>query len=181
MTARRLALALLPLIVAAPLQAQTLLPPPASPTTPPAAVLAPPPPAPPPSGGEVFQQGRIFCDQNVTYRLADPESVPEPFRPFLGVWSDAAWDARTCAALVVENVQRDGTASIIYVYGPLSSGARVPGAVLHGTGVVRDGQLLFQNSDGSQYAFRPAIVDLAGRFTTPRGQTYEAVFKKTPS
>ena len=50
---------------------------------------------------------------------------------------------------------------------------------LHGSGVIRDGELRFQNSDGSQFAFRPLYADLAGRLTTPQGQSYEAIFKKT--
>jgi len=84
-----------------------------------------------------------------------------------------------CAALIVESVQPDGTASILYVYGPMGSGTRRPGGVLHGTGVIRDGELRFQNSDGTQFAFRPLYADLDGRLTTPQGQNYQAVFKKT--
>src|SRR5438105_2742263 len=37
------------------------------------------------------QPGRVFCDQCVTYRIAEPATVPEPYRGFLGAWSDAAW------------------------------------------------------------------------------------------
>jgi len=125
------------------------------------------------------QPGRVFCEQNITYRLADPASVPESYRRFLGPWSDAAWDANTCAALVVTEVQPDGTASIVYVYGPLGSSTRVPGGVLHGTGIIRDGELRFQNSDGTQFTFRPEIADLIGQMTKPNGQTYRAEFKKT--
>jgi hypothetical protein len=132
----------------------------------------------PPAVGEP-QPGRVFCEQNVSYRVADPSSVPEPYRRFLGVWSDAAWDANTCAALIVDNIDPDGTASIIYVFGPLGSSARVPGRILHGTGIVRDSELRFQNSDGTQFAFRPGIVDLVGRMIAPNGQSYEATFKKT--
>ena len=51
--------------------------------------------------------------------------------------------------------------------------------MLHGTGIVKDGALLFQNADGSQYAFKPYYSDLAGRWTAPKGQTYDAIFKKT--
>jgi hypothetical protein len=126
-----------------------------------------------------LESGRVFCEQNVSYRLADPATVSERFRRFLGVWSDAAWDPNTCAALIVDNIDPDGTVSIIYVYGPLGSSARGPGGVLHGTGVIRDGELRFQNSDGTQFAFRPGIVDLVGRMATPKGQSYEATFKKT--
>jgi hypothetical protein len=125
------------------------------------------------------EPGRVFCEESVNYRVADPATVPEPYRRFLGAWSDAAWDANTCAALIVENIDPDGTASITYAYGPLGSGARVSGGVLHGTGVIRDGELRFQNSDGTQFAFRPGSVDLVGRMTTPNGQSYESVFKKT--
>jgi hypothetical protein len=131
-----------------------------------------------PNAGEP-QPGRIFCEQSVSYRIADPATVPEPYRRFLGAWSDAAWDANTCAALIVDNVDPDGTASIIYTYGPLGSGARVAGGALHGTGIIRDGELRFQNSDGTQFAFRPGIADLIGRMMTPNGQSYEAAFKKT--
>src|SRR5260370_36117596 len=79
--------------------------------------------APPPS--IEVQPGRVFCDQSITYRIAAPATVPEPYRGFLGAWSDAASDANTCAALIVENVDPGGTASIIYAYGPLGSRARI--------------------------------------------------------
>lgn len=133
--------------------------------------------APPAAGTE---GSRVFCEQSVNYRIADPATVPEPYRRFLGAWSDAAWNPNTCAALIVDNVDPDGTVSIIYVYGPLGSSARVPGGILHGTGIIRDGELKFQNSDGTQFVFRPGIVDLVGRMTTPNGQSYESSFKKTP-
>jgi hypothetical protein len=133
--------------------------------------------APPPS--IEVQPGRVLCDQNITYRIAAPATAPEPYRRFLGAWSDAAWDANTCAALIVANVDPDGTASIIYAYGPLGSSARITGGTLHGTGIIRDGELRFQNSDGTQFAFRPGIADLIGRMTAPNGQAYEATFKKT--
>ena len=135
-------------------------------------------PQPPPPLGEP-QAGRVFCEQSVSYRIADPSTVPEPSRRFLGVWSDAAWDANTCATLVVDDVKPDGTASIIYVYGPLSANSHVAGGVLHGTGIISDDELRFQNSDGTQFSFGPAIADLVGHMTTPNGQTYQAAFKKT--
>jgi hypothetical protein len=133
---------------------------------------APPPEAEP-------QAGRVFCEQNVSYRLTDASTIPESYRRFLGAWSDAAWDANTCAALIVDDVKSDGTASIIYVFGPLGPNTRISGGVLHGTGVIRDDELRFQNSDGTQFTFRPAIADLLGEMTTPKGQTYQATFKKT--
>lgn len=126
------------------------------------------------------QPGRVFCEQNVSFQLSDPSTIPENFRRFVGVWSDAAWDTRTCAALIVQDVKGDGTASILYVFGPQGTGSPVPGGVLHGTGVIRAGELRFQNSDGSQFAFRPGIVDMVGHLIDPKGQSFEATFKQTP-
>jgi hypothetical protein len=137
-------------------------------------------PAQTPPAAEAPSSGRVFCRQSVDFRLADRANLPERFRRFLGVWSDAAWDARTCAALIVSDVRPDGTAAIFYVYGPLGSSAPATGGVLHGTGVIRDSELRFQNSDGTQFAFKPGIVDLQGRLTTPNGQTFSATFKRTP-
>lgn len=122
---------------------------------------------------------RDFCGQSVTAQPANPATVPERFRPFIGIFSDADWNPTTCAALIVENVADDGTATITYVFGPLATGGKPAGGVLHGTGVVKDDALLFQNNDGSQYAFQPFYSDLAGKWTTPKGQTYQAVFKRS--
>ena len=170
MFARAFAVLWLVLLPAAAALAQAPPPPP----EPPAGLQ---PPAPPPPAG---QSGRVFCDQTVDYHLADPASVPDQYRRFLGVWSDASWDVRTCAALIVEGVQPDGTASIIYVYGPQGSASSVAGAVLHGTGVIRNGELRFQNSDGSQYAFRPGLVDMTGHWIDPKGESFAATFRATP-
>jgi hypothetical protein len=123
---------------------------------------------------------RVFCAQQVSVQLADPADAPERYRHFIGVFSDAAWTPQLCAALIVESVTADGIARIVYAFGPMGASDPVPGGVLHGTGIVKDGELRFQNSDGSQFAFRPVYGDLDGRLTTPQGQTYEAMFKKTP-
>jgi hypothetical protein len=123
--------------------------------------------------------GRVFCGQSVGFTVAPRAQVPAQYRRFLGVWADAAWGPDACAALVVEDIDQAGTATILYVFGPLSSSTRGPGGVLHGTGVVRDGMLRFQNSDGTQFAFRPQIADLAGHMTTPHGDSFDATFKKS--
>ena len=149
----------------------------------PSSTAAPSFPAPPPAMPAPAVAGpaadRVFCDQSVAVRFVDPGVIPASYRPFVGMWSDASWTPQLCAALVVESVQPDGTAALVYVFGPMGSNTRRPGGVLHGTGVIRGGELRFQNSDGSQFAFRPLYGDLDGRLTTPQGQSYQAVFKKT--
>jgi hypothetical protein len=167
-----------------------------------AAALAQMPPAPPSdqpplgaaAGGQLAapsppaadqRPARVFCDQNVAFQLDDPASTPDSYRRFIGVWSDAAWDTRTCAALIVQHVGPDGNASIVYIYGPEGSRSPIVGAVLRGTGVIKDGELRFQNSDGSQYAFRPreadgVVVDMVGHWINPKGESFQATFKPTP-
>jgi hypothetical protein len=132
----------------------------------------------PPAPAAPVVAGRDFCGQSVTPQPASLASVPEGFRQFVGIFSDAAWNPQLCAALIVENVGSDGTATITYVFGPNNSGSKPPGGVLHGTGIVKDGALLFQNADGSQYAFKPFYSDLVGHWTDPKGQVYEAIFKR---
>src|SRR6516162_9925837 len=70
------------------------------------------------------QPGREICEQSVSYRLADPSTISESYRRCLGVWSDAAWDADTCATLIVEDVKPHTAESNIYVYGPLGASTR---------------------------------------------------------
>lgn len=142
-------------------------------------VPTPDQPSPPAPAQPAETPSRVFCGQTVTYHLADPAAVPEPHRPFIGLWSDAAWTPQLCAALIVENVTGDGTATITYAFGPMGSGNQKQGGVLHGTGIVQDGELKFQNNDGSQYGFKPFYADLVGHMTTAKGDNYEAIFKKT--
>ena len=160
----------LPPIAPAPAEA----PPSAPRVAPPAADMTAPAAA--PSGPS---ETREFCGQSVSYSLASRDSIPASYRGFVGIWSDASWTPQLCAALIVENVQPDGTAAILYVFGPMSSSVRTAGGILRGTGIIRDGELRFQNSDGSQFAFRPLYADLDGHLTTPKGQNFQAVFKKT--
>jgi hypothetical protein len=144
-------------------------------TTPPGEQPTPPAAAPPAETGP----SRVFCGQTVTYHLADPAAAPETYRSFIGLWSDAAWTPQLCAALIVESITGDGAATITYAFGPIGSGNQKSGGVLHGTGVIQDGELKFQNNDGSQYGFKPFYSDLVGHLTTAKGDAYEAIFKKT--
>jgi hypothetical protein len=157
------------------------LPPPsgAAPVDQPAPATAAPAMSAPAAAPAAPAPARDFCGQSVTAQPASPSMVPERFRPYVGIFSDADWNPTTCAALIVENIADDGTATITYIFGPLASGGKPAGGVLHGAGIVKDGALLFQNTDGSQYAFQPFYSDLAGKCTTSKGQTYQAIFKRS--
>ncbi len=125
------------------------------------------------------ESGRSFCQQSVSFRLAHRSRVAKPYRRFVGIWGDGAWDPRTCAALIVEDVRPNGIASIVYVYGPMGPQQPGPGGVLHGTGVIRDGALKFEDAEGDEFTFRPGIVDLNGEMVTAQGQSYRSTFKES--
>jgi hypothetical protein len=157
---------------------------PALPEPPPGAgTLRPPAPGAPPPADVALSEpagARVFCHQTVTPNFAAAGAAPERDRRFLGIWSDASWTPMLCAALIVEDVRPDGTARIQYVFGTMNANPSGPGGVLRGTGIIKRGELRFQNSDGSQFAFGPLYGDLEGRLVTPHGQSYQAIFKKTP-
>ncbi len=125
------------------------------------------------------ESGRHFCQQSVSFRLADKGRVLKRFRRFIGMWSDGAWDVRTCAALIVENVAANGIASILYIYGPMGPDQPGPGGVLRGTGIINDGALKFDDAKGDAFSFRPGLVDLDGEMTSPDGENYRSVFKQS--
>src|SRR5690348_4303083 len=106
-----LIVAILVPLLAAPVHAQPT--PLGSPLPPPGALPGGPPQAGPPAAAEA-PQGREFCHQSVSFTVAPQENVPEAYRAFVGIFSDAAWTPQLCAALVVENVTSDGTATIVY-------------------------------------------------------------------
>jgi hypothetical protein len=143
------------------------LPPPAAPSQPPGPAPAGTPP-----------QDREFCRQQVNFNLAPRDSIPEQYRDFVGVFSDAAWTPKLCAALIVEGVRPDGIATIVYAFGAMGAGPNAPGGTLNGTGIIQNGELKFQNSDGSQFSFKPFYSDLDGHLVTPKGDVYEAIFKR---
>src|SRR5438874_254357 len=144
---RRFVTALLALLLSATvtlaqqIEAQPLTPlPPATETARPPVAMPPPTEAAPISAPASPPIGRVFCEQSVTVQVADPDAVAERFRPFIGIWSDASWTPQLCAALVVANVTPDGTATILYVFGPMGSNSSGAGGVLQGTGIIRDGE-----------------------------------------
>src|SRR5262249_53250740 len=76
------------------------------------------------------QETREFCSQSVDYALAPRDGIPAQYREFIGIWSDASWTPQLCAALIVQNVRPDGTASIVFGIGPVSAPPRAAGGVI---------------------------------------------------
>ncbi len=70
-----------------------------------------------------------LCDVPVAYNIYPPPAgVPDNVRAFSGVWT-GKWDYGLCSALIVESVQVNGTATLIYVNGALGGEHSIkPGA-----------------------------------------------------
>jgi len=57
------------------------------------------------------------CEQTIEYHLFPPVAdVPPAIRPFSGVWV-GEWDQQQCIVLIVEEIAKDGTAFIKYLWG----------------------------------------------------------------
>jgi hypothetical protein len=95
-----------------------------------------------------------LCDQKVDY-IINATGVAEQYRPFVGLWT-GSWNnsGRLCGGLVVETVRSDGTADLVYIYGPGRSNSRVQGKQQRRTGHFdAGGTLTFQDDEGSNFAF----------------------------
>jgi len=122
----------------------------------------------------------IICGRSVDY-VVDATGVSDPYRSFLGLWTGAAWNSRICGGLIVLGADNDGTARIIYVYGPLP-GAQFPWKRQSPNAQIRNGQLTFQDEDGGNFTFRLNEQHvLNGRFTSAAGGALDAVLTRDMS
>jgi len=76
---------------------------------------------------------------------------------FVGVWT-GNWNNRAalCSGLIVENIDPDGAANVIYVYGP-GPGSRLSWKQQHRAGVLSGGVLSFEDDQGSTFRFNSGI------------------------
>ncbi|MBV9859129.1 MAG: retroviral-like aspartic protease family protein [Alphaproteobacteria bacterium] len=114
----------------------------------------------------------ILCGQPVSYQI-DSVRTPDQYRGYLGVWT-GVWNnnARICGSLVVQRIGTDGTADIVYVYGPSSPARPFPWKKQRAVGaILPDGRLSFQDEQGSRFTFSieaPGI--LGGLFWGGKGR-----------
>jgi hypothetical protein len=121
----------------------------------------------------------VLCGRPVDY-IVDRAGASDATRPFLGVWTGGSWSPRICGGLIVERTRSDGTAQITYVYGP-SGPANFPWDSQRQPATIENGQLNFQDRDGSYFSF--VLTDdntLFARFVSAKGSKLSAVFKKEP-
>jgi Trypsin-like peptidase domain len=110
----------------------------------------PPPSATPEPSTPTSLRNASLCGRTVDYAV-DPNDSRSGF---LGVWS-GNWNnsGRLCGGLIVEKVRSDGTAELIYVYGPTQPGSKLAWKQQRRTGVLNNGKLSFQDDQGSTFVF----------------------------
>jgi hypothetical protein len=119
----------------------------------------------------------VLCGRAINY-VIDGTGVPDLYRPFLGVWTGAAWNSRICGGLIVGKVDNDGMASVSYVYGPLS-GSDFPWKLQSPTAVIRDNQLTFEDEERGNFTFGLSEQNiLKAHFYSASGLELEAVLTR---
>lgn len=114
------------------------------------------------------------CGREVDYS-PDMEAADHPYGRFVGVWT-GTWNtaSRLCGAMVISKIETDGTADILYVYGPTGPGTRLTWRQQHVSAVIQpDGKLVFRDDQGSAFTFEmenPSLLNAffggaAGRLT----------------
>lgn len=114
------------------------------------------------------------CDQRLEYALAAPApGAPAEARAFSGVWAGnwayGAFDESMgplCAALVVESVEADGTARVLYIWGK-NENTRTPGNSRH-TARIGGGALSWTEGRTS-FTFQMSGAGLSGTRRSSEG------------
>lgn len=101
-----------------------------------------------PSIRQASPETALLCGKPVEYAAGQGASDTG----FVGVWSGNWNNARhLCAGLIVQAVDSQGAADVIYVYGGSGLGWRQQ----HRVAMLSDGVLSFQDDQGSAFQFRP--------------------------
>jgi hypothetical protein len=95
-----------------------------------------------------------LCGVPVAYTIKPPAAdVPADLAAFSGTWF-GAWNYGMCAALVVESIRADGTATVIYVNGAHAADGFKAGSMRFAA-IVRGGHL---SDGGTTTSFEAAMV-----------------------
>jgi clan AA aspartic protease (TIGR02281 family) len=122
-------------------------------------------------------QSAVVCGRPVEYTLSQDSGDPS----LLGVWS-GTWNnsGRLCGGLVIQRVDQDGTADLIYVYGPTRASSRLSWTEQHRMGVLTGNILSFHDNQGSTFRFSSTGVGaLDARFIGGSGDL-RGTFEKVP-
>ena len=118
------------------------------------------------------------CEQTIQYNLVPPAAdVPAAFSAFSGAWL-GNWSGKLCSALIVEQIDKDGTVRAKYMYGTYKDWNITKAGIFPTTGKIVNGVLTFrQRNDTVTVEYRvTSPTELSGAYTA---QTQEqGVFKR---
>jgi hypothetical protein len=118
-----------------------------------------------------------ICGKPVDF-VIDATGVPEPYRGFLGVWTGAAWNSRVCGGLIVSRVKSDGTAEVVYIYGPLPE-EKFPWKAQYAAAMISASNLTFTDEEGGSFVFSQTDgKTLHGFFTGREGTKLNAILTR---
>jgi S1-C subfamily serine protease len=119
------------------------------------------------------------CGRPVNYFINRLETTPN-YSTLLGIWT-GVWSnaSKICGGLIIQKVKDDGSATVIYVYGPSSSLSSFPWKEQSGLAHVAGGEISFVDDQGNKFTFDAAGSGLlTGTFLSPSGRLHSS-FAKT--
>lgn len=131
---------------------------------------------------EAAQPRRIASTINICGKPVDfvieATGVPAAYRGFLGVWTGAAWNSRVCGGLIVRRVESDGSADIVYIYGPLP-GEKFLWKAQHPAATISARKLTFEDEEEGSFVFNQTYDNtLHGLFTGKEGAKLDAILTR---
>lgn len=118
-------------------------------TSPIAALTAPPPLR----GLQAPAQTAMVCGRPVEFAIEQGSTMAGLLGVWTGNWNNAG---RLCGGLIVERIDPDGTAGVIYVYGPSRPGSGLQWRQQHQAAAIANGVLSFRDEQGSTFRFSPS-------------------------
>ena len=117
----------------------------------------------------------LVCGKPVAYTIDQTGSNTR----FLGVWT-GNWNnsGRLCGALIVESIAANGSAKLIYVYGPSRPGSKLEWKRQRATGILDGDELSFQDDQGSTFSFYHSESDMLNAIFVGRSGKLSGSFQQ---
>jgi hypothetical protein len=115
----------------------------------------------------------LICGRPISYTIASDSAG------FVGIWT-GNWNnaTRLCGGLIVERIEANGIAKVIYVYGRSSLGSKAAWKQQAAIGFFRDRILTFRDDEGSVFTFSPAGAEGLRAVFEGRSGKLSALFQR---
>lgn len=114
------------------------------------------------------------CEQTVEYKLQPPNSPTAS--TFSGVWV-GKWDTGLCGAVVVESIEANGTARLLYLNGSIGGQYSTKAGNRRFPGKIEGNKLTASGNNVTIEYVQSGPTELAGTFTNRYG-SFKGTFRK---